>query len=70
LRKISRTLSDKKQEFPIEKLLLGQPLEKVITKDAMANPECPDCYLAFAKNLTEKNLTNRNFANRNFAEQR
>ncbi|MEH2569185.1 acetoacetyl-CoA synthetase [Bradyrhizobium sp. AZCC 2289] len=45
---IPRTLSGKKQELPIKKLLLGQPLEKVINKDAMANPGCLDWYLAFA----------------------
>ena len=32
---IPRTLSGKKQELPIKKLLLGQPLEKVVNKDAM-----------------------------------
>ena len=45
---IPRTLSGKKQELPIKKLLLGQPLEKVINKDAMANPGCLDWYLEFA----------------------
>jgi acetoacetyl-CoA synthetase len=47
---IPRTLSGKKQELPIKKLLLGQPLEKVINKDAMANPECLDWYIEFARN--------------------
>jgi len=37
---VPRTLSGKKQELPIKKLLLGQPLEKVVNKDAMANPGC------------------------------
>ncbi|MDI9333263.1 MAG: acetoacetate--CoA ligase [Cytophagales bacterium] len=46
---IPRTLSGKKQELPIKKLLLGQPLDKVINKDAMANPACLDWYVAFAK---------------------
>jgi acetoacetyl-CoA synthetase len=45
---IPRTLSGKKQELPIKKLLLGQPLEKVVNKDAMANPACLDWYVAFA----------------------
>ncbi|MHB1248605.1 MAG: acetoacetate--CoA ligase [Polaromonas sp.] len=45
---IPRTLSGKKQELPIKKLLLGQPLEKVMNKDAMANPGCLDWYVAFA----------------------
>jgi acetoacetyl-CoA synthetase len=45
---IPRTLSGKKQELPIRKLLLGQPLEKVVNKDAMANPGCLDWYVALA----------------------
>ena len=45
---VPRTLSGKKQELPIKKLLLGQPLDKVVNKDAMANPGCLDWYEAFA----------------------
>ncbi|MGV3569520.1 MAG: acetoacetate--CoA ligase [Ramlibacter sp.] len=45
---VPRTLSGKKQELPIKKLLLGQPLEKVVNRDAMANPGCLDWYVAFA----------------------
>ncbi|MDX9969800.1 MAG: acetoacetate--CoA ligase, partial [Hydrogenophaga sp.] len=45
---VPRTLSGKKQELPIKKLLLGQPLEKVINREAMANPGCLDWYVAFA----------------------
>jgi acetoacetyl-CoA synthetase len=46
---VPRTLSGKKQELPIKKLLLGQPVDKVINRDAMANPGCLDWYLAFAQ---------------------
>ena len=46
---IPRTLSGKKQELPIKKLLLGQPLEKVVNKDAMANPGCLDWYVDLAR---------------------
>ncbi|MCO5132022.1 MAG: acetoacetate--CoA ligase [Xanthobacteraceae bacterium] len=52
---IPRTLSGKKQELPIKKLLLGHPVEKVINKDAMANPDCLGWYIAFA----EKYLASR-----------
>jgi acetoacetyl-CoA synthetase len=45
---IPRTLSGKKQELPIKKLLLGQPLEKVVNREAMANPACLDWYVALA----------------------
>lgn len=46
---IPRTLSGKKQELPIKKLLLGQPVDKVVNRDAMANPGCLDWYVAFAQ---------------------
>ncbi len=46
---IPRTLSGKKQELPIKKLMLGQPVEKVVNKDAMANPHCLAWYVAFAQ---------------------
>jgi acetoacetyl-CoA synthetase len=46
---IPRTLSGKKQELPIKKLLLGQPIEKVVNRDAMANPQCLEWYVKFAK---------------------
>jgi acetoacetyl-CoA synthetase len=45
---IPRTLSGKKQELPIKKLLLGQPLDKVVNRDAMANPGCLAWYQDFA----------------------
>ncbi|MBC7548919.1 MAG: acetoacetate--CoA ligase, partial [Polaromonas sp.] len=46
---IPRTLSGKKQELPIKKLLLGQPLDKVVNRDVMANPACLDWYVEFAR---------------------
>ena len=45
---IPRTLSGKKQELPIKKLLLGQPIDKVVNRDAMANPACLNWYVEFA----------------------
>jgi acetoacetyl-CoA synthetase len=50
---VPRTLSGKKQELPIKKLLLGQPIDKVINKEAMANPGCLDWYVAFAKSRAQ-----------------
>jgi acetoacetyl-CoA synthetase len=46
---IPRTLSGKKQELPIKKLLLGQPIDKVVNPDAMANPGCLAWYVEFAQ---------------------
>ncbi len=53
---IPRTLSGKKQELPIKKLLLGAPLDKVVNKDAMANPACLDWYVAFAQRYAAKTV--------------
>ena len=56
---IPRTLSGKKQELPIKKLLLGYPVEKVINKEAMANPGCLDWYLEFARIYLESAAASR-----------
>ncbi|ASI69655.1 acetoacetate-CoA ligase [Diaphorobacter nitroreducens] len=45
---VPRTLSGKKQELPVKKLLLGQPMDKVVNPDAMANPGCLAWYVDFA----------------------
>ena len=50
---IPRTLSGKKQELPIKKLLLGQPIEKVVNKEAMANPASLDWFEALAARRAE-----------------
>jgi acetoacetyl-CoA synthetase len=46
---IPRTLSGKKQELPIKKLLLGQPVDKVLNRDAMANPGSLDWFVQLAR---------------------
>ncbi|TSE35286.1 acetoacetate--CoA ligase [Tepidimonas charontis] len=46
---VPRTLSGKKQELPIKKLLLGHDPRRVLNRDAMANPECLDWYIAYAQ---------------------
>jgi acetoacetyl-CoA synthetase len=45
---VPRTLSGKKMEVPIKKLLLGQPLDKVANTEAMANPASLDWFARFA----------------------
>ena len=46
---IPRTLSGKKMELPIKKLLLGQPLQGIANPDAMANPASLDWFADFAR---------------------
>lgn len=48
---IPRTLSGKKLEVPVKKLLLGQAPEKVVNLDSMANPGSLDWFVEFAKKL-------------------
>ena len=49
---VPRTLSGKKMELPIKKLLLGMPIENVANRDAMSNPTAMDYFVAFAKQRT------------------
>ena len=46
---IPRTLTGKKQELPIKKLLLGQPLAKVVNQDTMANPGSLGWFVDYAQ---------------------
>ncbi|HEX7383156.1 MAG TPA: acetoacetate--CoA ligase, partial [Burkholderiaceae bacterium] len=45
---IPRTLSGKKMELPVKKLLQGEPAAKVMNRDAMANAGCVDWFVDFA----------------------
>jgi acetoacetyl-CoA synthetase len=44
---IPYTLTGKKMEVPLRKILLGMPLEKSANRDAMANPQALDWYVNF-----------------------
>ena len=46
---VPRTLSGKKMEVPVRKILLGHPPEKAANRDAMANPASLDWFVAFAR---------------------
>ena len=45
---VPRTLSGKKLEVPVKKLLLGGDPEKVVNRDSMANPDSFDVFVAYA----------------------
>lgn len=49
VRAIPRTLSGKKMELPVKKLLLGADPAKVMNRDAMANADCVDWFVEFAR---------------------
>ena len=46
---IPRTLSGKKLEVPIKRLLLGEPVERVLNPDALANPGSVEWFVRFAQ---------------------
>ena len=53
IREVPRTLSGKKLELPVKKLLMGQALSAVVNRDAMANPESMDWFVALAATRNE-----------------
>ena len=46
---IPRTMSGKKLEVPVKKLLLGGDSAKVVNRDSMANPDSFDFFIRYAK---------------------
>ncbi|GGB81405.1 acetoacetyl-CoA synthetase [Marinobacterium zhoushanense] len=49
---VPRNLTGKKLEVPIKKLLLGHPVEKVVSRDTLANPHAIDWFIDFATSRT------------------
>ena len=46
---IPRTLNGKKCEVPVKRILTGTPVEKAVSKDALADPAALDAFLAVAR---------------------
>ncbi|MGK2880473.1 MAG: acetoacetate--CoA ligase, partial [Mycobacterium sp.] len=51
VQEVPRTLTGKKMEVPVKKILLGYPPEEVANRDAMANPASLDWFADFAVEL-------------------
>ncbi len=49
---IPYTISGKKMETPVKKILMGFPMEKAAKRDSTKNPEALDFFVAFAKKLS------------------
>lgn len=45
---VPRTMSGKKLEVPVKRILLGHPVEQSVNRDSMANPESIDWFIEFA----------------------
>jgi acetoacetyl-CoA synthetase len=56
---IPRTLSGKKMELPVKKLLLGADPAKVLNRDAMANAQSIDWFVALAKERAAADRSDR-----------
>jgi acetoacetyl-CoA synthetase len=53
---VPRTLSGKKMELPLKKLLMGTPAEQVFKLDAMATAACVPWFVAFAAARNEAQI--------------
>lgn len=58
---IPYTLTGKKMEVPLRKILLGQPVEQAASRDAMANPDSLDWYADFARTSPDYDPSARGF---------
>lgn len=48
---IPHTLNGKKLEVPIKRILTGTPVEKAVSREAVANPEAVNWFVTFAENV-------------------
>jgi acetoacetyl-CoA synthetase len=51
---IPRTISGKKMETPVKKILMGLSVDEVASQDAMQNPESLDFFIEYAKSIKSK----------------
>ena len=54
VKQVPYTISGKKMETPIKKILMGKDPEKVLNKDSMKNPEAVQFFINFAAGLKDK----------------
>jgi acetoacetyl-CoA synthetase len=51
------TLTGKKLEVPVRRILMGVPVEKAANRDAVANPKALDYFVSYAKTQRDYSLT-------------
>jgi len=54
IEQVPRTLSGKKIELPVRKILMGYPPEKAANLDAMRNPESIQYFVQLSKRIRDK----------------
>jgi acetoacetyl-CoA synthetase len=57
VRSIPYTLTGKKMEVPVRRILMGVPAERAANRAAMADREALDYYIEYARNQTDYRLT-------------
>jgi acetoacetyl-CoA synthetase len=50
------TISGKRMEVPVRRILSGMAAEKAANRDAMANPQSLDFYIAYAREQQDYQL--------------
>ncbi len=53
---IPYTLTGKKMEVPVRRILMGVPMDKAANRDAVANPQALDYFLAYARSQSDYSL--------------
>ncbi|MGC2753473.1 MAG: acetoacetate--CoA ligase [Candidatus Acidiferrum sp.] len=56
---IPMTLTRKKMEVPVRKILMGVPIEQAANRNAMANPESLDFFMNYLKTQTDYSLAGK-----------
>jgi len=56
IQEVPRTLSGKKLEVPVKKLLMGVPVEKAVSMDALSNPQSIQYFIEFASQIRTKGI--------------
>ena len=51
VKEVPKTFSGKKLEVPIRKILLGQPIEKVVNRGSVANPDSLNYFIELSKEM-------------------
>ena len=53
VKEVPKTFSGKKLEVPIRKILLGQPIEKVVNRGSVANPDSINYFIGLSKEISQ-----------------
>lgn len=49
IKEVPRTLNGKKTEVPVKKLFMGVPVEKAVSRDALASPQAIDFFIDYVQ---------------------